>query len=165
MAKSCGSSCSDEDCSSCGPAAHSHAHSNSHSSHSNRGVGGMESLPEELKKDLMMAQQTQQQMQLASMQKAQFSMQMAETDKALEELGTAKGTCYRFIGSVLVPKTKEELEKELKEEKEMLEVRLKALEKQEKMAKERLEELGKKFEKFQREMGGGQGEGAAIGAQ
>ncbi len=153
MAKTCSTEgCSDEDCGSCGSAGHSH---------SKRGVG-MDSLPEDLKKDLMLAQQMQQQMQMVAMQKAQFSMQSAETDRALEECAKAKGMCYRFVGSVLVPKDAKELEKELKEEKEMLEVRVKALEKQEKMAKDKLDELGKKLERFQRGMGG---DSASVGAQ
>lgn len=121
-------------------------------------------LPEDLRKDLVMAQQLQQQLQMAAMQKAQMQMQASEIDKAIDECKTSKGTCYRFIGSVLVPKEKDVLEKELAEEKEMIGVRTKAMEKQEKLAKEKLDELAKKFEKYERGMGG-KGEGASIGAQ
>jgi len=53
---------------------------------------------------------------------------------------------YRFAGTVLVPKKKDELEKELAGEAEALELRDGALKKQEERTRTRLQELAKKLE-------------------
>ncbi len=102
-------------------------------------------LSEDTKKDLMEYQKLQQQLQFVLMQKQQASLQQRESQKALEELKTSSGVCYKFAGGVLVPKTKEDIVKQLGEESESLELREKSLSKQEELFTQRLLSLEKKL--------------------
>ena len=81
-----------------------------------------------------------------------------EVDKAAEEVGKLRegGQAYRLAGSVFVPKEKDALEKDLKEDKEKLQVRKSVLEKQEARLAERLDAVRRKAEKLQK------GDGAGI---
>lgn len=126
-------------------------------------------LNEEQRKDLMEAQNIQQQLQVVLMQKQQLLLQKTEAEKASEEVEKASGQMYRFAGGVLVPKEKSVLQEELKEELESVEVRVNALGKQEKKLRERFEELRKKLEKAFPKSGqdfsgdeGGSGDSAAA---
>lgn len=110
-------------------------------------------MPEELDKldkqtrdELVEYQNLQQQIQLLLLQRQQVLAAIAELEKAREEVDKSSGGFYRFIGSVLVPKKKEELKKELKEEKESLELRRDVFQKQEARLRERFEALRKKLE-------------------
>jgi len=84
------------------------------------------------------------------MQKQQFQLQLAEIDSALKELGTTKES-YKIVGNIMVSAKKDELEKDLKEKKEVVELRIKSLEKQETQIKEKAsklqEEILKKIKK------------------
>ncbi|VVB68024.1 Prefoldin subunit beta [Candidatus Norongarragalina meridionalis] len=91
-------------------------------------------------------QTVQQQLQLVLMQKQQTDLQLAELKKAEEEVSKGEGSFYRFVGAVIVPKKKEDLKKELAEEKESLELRQGIFEKQEKVLRERFDALRKKLE-------------------
>jgi len=73
-------------------------------------------------------------------QKQQFQSQMVEAESALNELGSSQES-YKIIGNIMVRSQKERLEKELKEKKEILELRISTLEKQEKSIKSRFKEL------------------------
>ncbi|NUN11741.1 prefoldin subunit beta [Candidatus Micrarchaeota archaeon] len=95
--------------------------------------------------DLVKAQQLQQQLQIVAMQKQQFSLQNAEIDRALNELGNAS-VAYRVAGSVMVEKSVPELKTQLSEEKESVEVRLKALTRQEESLLNAFEDLRKRLE-------------------
>lgn len=111
----------------------------------------MVELTEELKQELVSYQNLQQQYQLIASQRQQIQLQVLELDKALEEVskaGTETGF-FRAVGGVLVPKTKATLDKDLKEEKESVEVRVSLLEKQEQKLRERLEAIRKKFESLE----------------
>ncbi|MCK5038240.1 MAG: prefoldin subunit beta [Thermoplasmata archaeon] len=99
---------------------------------------------EEIQGKLFQYQQLQQQVQAIGSQKYQMEMQMGELDKTLEELKELKkGTpIYKSIGSLLVKKDdKDALVKELEDQKETVEVRVKTLTKQEKSLKESFESL------------------------
>lgn len=120
-------------------------------------------LSEETKGDLVEFQNLQQQLQLVLIQKQQLQMQASENKKVEEELEKYSGEAYRFVGSVLVPKKSEELKKELKAERETMEVRAGALEKQESKLRERLTSLETKFRKLESSMGAAKvGEGASV---
>lgn len=95
--------------------------------------------------DLGRAQQLQQQLQLVAMQKQQLQLQNGEVERALSELETAK-VAYRFAGSVMVQKDVGELKKQLNEEKESVELRLKSVAKQEEVFLKQFEELRKRLE-------------------
>ena len=61
---------------------------------------------------------------------------------------------YRSVGNLIVKAKKDEVLKELQEEKESLEVRKKALENQEKRLKEKIEELQNKIQEALKERAG-----------
>ena len=75
-------------------------------------------------------------------QKQNFQMQMIEIDSALDEL-TKTDKAYKIVGNLMVASKKEELEADLKNRKEMTELRIKSIEKQEKSLKERAAKLQK----------------------
>ena len=75
------------------------------------------------------------------MQKQAFQLELNETTTALEEVGKSKGDVFRVLGQVMVKSNKDELKKDLKEKKELLELRIKAIEKQELGLRERIERL------------------------
>jgi prefoldin beta subunit len=64
-------------------------------------------------------------------QKQQFQLQSVEIDSALRELETA-GEAYKIVGNLMLKGDKETLKKELKEKREILDLRIKTIEKQEK---------------------------------
>lgn len=84
----------------------------------------------------------QQNLQNLMGQKQQFQQQMEENDSALLELGKSS-KAYKIVGNLMVAGKKEDLEKELKEKKEMWELRLKSIDKQEELLKKRMTELQK----------------------
>ena len=99
---------------------------------------------EDIQGKLFQYQQLQQQVQVIGNQKYQMEMQVGELDKTLEELKELKkGTpIYKSIGSLLVKKDdKDKLVKELEDQKETAEIRVKTLTKQEKSMKESFEAL------------------------
>ena len=89
----------------------------------------------------------EQNLQQLLVQKQAFQSQLIETENAAKELKKSKGDAYKFIGSILVLSEKKELEKELKERKEMIDLRLKTLEKQENSLREKAEKLQKEVMK------------------
>ena len=73
-------------------------------------------------------------------QKQQFQAQLMELTSALDELGKTD-KAYKIIGNVMVDSNKNDLVKDLKEKKEMLDLRIKTLEKQEEKMRTRTSEL------------------------
>ncbi len=84
---------------------------------------------------IMQMQIVEQNLQNVLIQKQSFQAQLIELDSALEELEKSSEQ-YKIVGSIMVSSEKEELKKDLKSKKEMLEFRVKALEKQESQLKE-----------------------------
>ncbi|MEM5806481.1 MAG: prefoldin subunit, partial [Candidatus Aenigmatarchaeota archaeon] len=71
-----------------------------------------------------------------------------EIEEVLEELQKSdKQEAYKLVGNVLVKKNKEEIINELKEEKEIIDLRFKNLEKQKQKLEEKLNEFRKLLEK------------------
>ncbi len=68
-------------------------------------------------------------------QKQSFQSQEMEIDSALEELEKSKES-YKIVGNIMVKTEVEELKKDLKSKKELLNLRIKNLEKQENQIKE-----------------------------
>lgn len=97
-------------------------------------------LPAKLQNDLKQFQRLQQDLSTVSQQRLQIDLKLRETVHTLEEL---KGlpedvVLYRPLGGLLAKaKGRKEVEDLLTEEKETLEVRVKALERQENHLKER----------------------------
>jgi prefoldin beta subunit len=105
-------------------------------------------LPAKLQNDLKQFQRVQQDLQSVAQQRMQFDMKLREAVHTLDELKTLgdDAAIYRPIGGLLVKaKGKSEVEELLTEEKETLEVRLKALERQEGHLKEKYTQMQKEL--------------------
>ena len=89
----------------------------------------------------------EQNLQNIQMQKQTFQMQLMENENALRELDKTKKEVYKIIGTIMVNSDKDELKKELNEQKEILDLRLKNLDKQEDKFKEQAEEVQKEVMK------------------
>ena len=74
------------------------------------------------------------------MQRQQFQAQLSEIESALNELKDAKQS-YKIVGNIMVDSSKEDLEKDLKKKKEVIELRIKNIEKQEESIKEKQKKI------------------------
>jgi len=79
-----------------------------------------------------------------NLQRQQLQVQVSEIESALKELGKTN-KAYRIIGNVMIEKDKEKLIEELKNEKELIELRLKAFKNQEENLKKKAEDLQKEI--------------------
>ena len=88
----------------------------------------------------------QQQIRNVLIQKETIKLQLAEIDSALEELKNSKeDNVYKVVGNVMIKKSKNDVEKELKEVKEDLQIRVNSLEKIEKDLIERIKNVEEKL--------------------
>jgi prefoldin beta subunit len=97
-------------------------------------------LPAKLQNDIKQFQRLQQELGTTQQQRLQLDLRLRELTHTLEELTTLPddAVVYRPIGGLLVrAKDKKEVETLLTEEKETLEIRVKAIERQENHLKER----------------------------
>ncbi len=106
-------------------------------------MGEESEIPQNLQEQIGKFQQLQQTLQVISSQKQQVELELAEIDKALEELKKASddSVMYQSIGMLLVKKNKDYISKDLAEKKELLNVRTSVLGKQEERVKTKLREL------------------------
>ncbi len=101
-------------------------------------------LPAKLQNDLRQFQRLQQDLSVLDQQRGQMDLKLRETNHTLEELKALPedAVIYRSVGNLLVKaKGRAEVEGILTEEKETLEVRVKALERQVNHLKERYETM------------------------
>ncbi|HUI38583.1 MAG TPA: prefoldin subunit beta [Thermoplasmata archaeon] len=113
-------------------------------------------LPAKLQNDLKQFQRLQQDLSQVSQQRLQMDLKLRETVHTLDELKTIpeETSVYRPIGGLLVKaKGRKEVEDLLSEEKETLEVRVRALERQENHLKERYTEMQKELSAALQEAG------------
>lgn len=106
-------------------------------------------LPPQLQDQLAQLQNLQQQLQVAAQQRQQIEYQVKESQRALEELENvaADTPVYRSVGSLLVKTPgRDAVKKQLADEIETLQVRLKGFEKQEGRIKEKATELQSKLQ-------------------
>ncbi len=101
----------------------------------------------ELQKQLNEFQDLQRQVQFSANQRQQLSMQIEEIKMAESELSRADKSIYRLIGPILVESSKADSINDLKERRELFEMRIGVLSKQEEKARPRLEEIRSKLEK------------------
>ena len=105
-------------------------------------------IPAKLQNDLRQFQKLQQDLSNLGQQRLQMDMKLRETVRTLEEVTglPEDATLYRPIGGLLVKsKGRKDVSDLLTEEKETLEVRVKALERQETHMKERFDEMQKQL--------------------
>jgi len=101
-------------------------------------------LSPKLQNQINQYQQLQQQLQMVMAQKNQYSLQLDEVQRSLDELAkTGPDTpTYRNVGSLLIKVEKlDDLKKELDENKDTLGIKIKSLERQENQLKERYNAL------------------------
>ena len=108
-----------------------------------------EEMSKQLQDQINRLQQMRMQLQMILQQRQQVELRLKEIDEALEELEKtdAKTPIYKSIGAILIKtKGKSDITKELKSNKESLELRKNTLEKQEGRTKEKLNELQSKVQ-------------------
>ncbi len=105
-----------------------------------------EQIPPELQNKIMHLQQLQNQLNMIRLQKQSAELELREVERVLKEIQDvpANEILYKSLGHILVKTTKEKIEKELNEKKEILELRLKALERQEKHIEAQYDDLRRK---------------------
>ena len=104
----------------------------------------MNELSPKVQNQIAQFQQLQQQLQAVLNQKFQMDAQLKEMQRTTEELGTAPEdvVIYRSVGSLMIKaESKESVLKEIEEDQETMEVRIKTLERQEKSLKDRYQVL------------------------
>ena len=90
--------------------------------------------------NIQQLQNIEQNMQQLTKQRQQVQMQAMEINSACEELEKTE-TAYKILGNIMVATDKNTLQKELKEKKERLDIRVKSIEKQETALKEQAKKL------------------------
>jgi prefoldin beta subunit len=105
-------------------------------------------LPPYLREQLARYDQAQQNLQAVLIQKQQVEMELAETEKALEELvkSTDSEGIYKFAGNLLVKVGKDAIVKELNEKRELGSTRKMVLARQEGRFRESLKDIQGKID-------------------
>tara|TARA_Y100000310_G_scaffold302635_1_gene340183 strand:+ start:27763 stop:28104 length:342 start_codon:yes stop_codon:yes gene_type:complete len=98
-------------------------------------------LSKETEQKIAQLQLMEQNLQNFLMQKQNFQTQLLEIDTAITELDKTKEDAYKIVGNVMIKEKKENLIKDLKSKKEVLDLRLKTLDKQESKIKEKATEM------------------------
>lgn len=100
------------------------------------------------KEDIMQFQQTQQQLQMLLMQKQNMQIQSSEIVASLNELSSMKeDSAFEVVGNILVKKSKDELNKRLKEKEELLNLRVSSIDKQVEKLTDKAKKLQEKLAK------------------
>jgi prefoldin beta subunit len=108
-----------------------------------------EEMSKQLQDQINRLQQMRMQLQMIMQQRQQVDLRLKEIEEALEELEKtdSKTSIYKSVGALLIKtKGKSEVTKELKSNKESLELRKNTLEQQEGRTKEKLTELQSKVQ-------------------
>lgn len=105
-----------------------------------------EQIPPELQNRIMHLQQLQNQLNMIRLQKQSVELELREVERVLRELQNipANEILYKSLGHILVKTTKEKIEKELNERKEILELRLETLKRQEKHIETQFNDIRRK---------------------
>ena len=74
-------------------------------------------------------------------QKQAFQIELNETENALSEISKSPEDVFKLVGNIMIKTNKISLEKELKQKKDLLSLRLKSIENQEKQLSEQVEVL------------------------
>lgn len=98
-------------------------------------------MDKESEKKIQELQLIEQNLSNSLMQKQTFQARLLENENAIKELQESKKPSYKLIGNILVSIEKDKLKKDLSNEKEIFELRIKNIEKQENKLKERAQEL------------------------
>ena len=108
-----------------------------------------EEMSKQLQDQINRLQQMRIQLQMIMQQRQQVELRLKDVEEALTEIEKTdeKTPIYKSVGAILLKtKGKNEIKKELKENKESLELRKNTLDKQEGRTKEKLNELQSKVQ-------------------
>jgi len=94
----------------------------------------------ETEEKLSRLQLLEQSRQTINVQKQNFQMRLLEIESALKELEKSDDV-YKIIGNIMLSSDKEELKKELENEKNMLNLRIDSMNKQEETIREKMKKL------------------------
>ncbi|OYT31333.1 prefoldin subunit beta [Candidatus Woesearchaeota archaeon ex4484_78] len=94
----------------------------------------------ETEEKLSRLQLLEQSRQTINVQKQNFQMRLLEIESALKELEKSDEV-YKIIGNIMLSSNKEELKKELENEKNMLNLRIDSMNKQEETIREKMKKL------------------------
>jgi len=105
-----------------------------------------ERIPPELKAEIVKLQQLQDQLNRVLTEKSVIDNQLREVNKVLQELTQlpSDAIVYKMVGNLLVKVNKDEIQKELDEQKTILELRSRTYQNQEAKLRAQLEERQKK---------------------
>jgi prefoldin beta subunit len=100
-------------------------------------------LPPQVQNQIAQLQQLQQQHQAVVTQRSQIEVLLREIEAALKELekSSEDSVIYKSVGEILFKADKQKLLEELKERKDMMELRLKTMSKQEERIQGRFNQL------------------------
>ncbi|MCW4020170.1 MAG: prefoldin subunit beta [Candidatus Bathyarchaeota archaeon] len=106
-------------------------------------------LPPAVQERLLRLQQLQQMLQSVLTQKQQVELQLLEVDQALGELEKTSddGVIYKSVGSLLIKTEKLKITDDLKERRELADMRVSVLGKQEERLRSQIKELNEKLQK------------------
>lgn len=97
---------------------------------------------QEIQQQVMDFERNRTQLMNVSTQKQQLQMQSGALNQAIEELSkTSEKKVYKAVGNILILSDTKKVEKELKEQKESSDLRVKSLQKQEDALIEKLNKL------------------------
>ena len=88
-------------------------------------------IDQETEREIQELQILEQSLQSVLMQKQAFALELSEIENSVEELAKTKDDVYKIVGSIMIKANKDSLNKELKEKKELLTLRLKSFNAQE----------------------------------
>jgi prefoldin beta subunit len=109
----------------------------------------------EMEKMLVEYQNAERQLQSIVMQKYQLQTQVNEITLAQDELKKASGDVYKSVGSVMVKTTKGDAENDLKEKKDLANIRVNTLAKQEEKLRAHMQTIQTKLEAKMKGAGSG----------
>ena len=95
----------------------------------------------ETKEKIQEMQMYEQNFQNLMVKKQAFQIEFSETENALSEISKSKDEVFKMIWQIIIKTDKEKVEKELKQKKDLLSLRLKSIEKQESELTKEIEEL------------------------
>ena len=100
----------------------------------------MTELSKETEEKIQQLQMMEQNMQNFLSQKQTFQVQLVEITSALEELEKVE-KAYKIVGNIIIQEDSKKLQEDLKQKKEITELRIKNIEKQEDKIKKKAAEL------------------------
>lgn len=101
----------------------------------------MKKIDQETQEKIQQLQIFEQSLQNLLLQKQAFQIELSETENALKEIEKTKDDVYKLIGQVMIKASKQEIEKEFKQKKDILNLRVKSIDKQETQIRGELEKL------------------------